>query len=163
MRHRESGRKLGRTASHRRALMSNLASALFENKKIMTTLPKAKELRSFAERLITFGKKGDLAARRHVLKFIPQKAVVKELFEDIAPKFKGRNGGYTRVTKIGNRKGDNAPLAYIELVGFETYFKKKSEEKAKKQEKKKEKEKEKKAAKVTPEHPATEDTGKDEK
>ncbi len=132
MRHRKSGRKLGRTASHRKALLSNLAGALFENKKIITTVPKAKELRSFAERLITFGKRGDLAARRHVLRFIRNREIVKELFDNIAPKFKERPGGYTRITKIGNRKGDNASLAYIELVGFESYFKKKSEEKAKK-------------------------------
>jgi len=161
MRHKKSGRKLGRTASHRKALLSNLAKALFENKKIMTTVEKAKELRGLAERLITFGKKGDLASRRHVLKHIHHKSVVKELFEEIAPKFKDRNGGYTRITKIGNRKGDNASLAYIELIGFESYFKKKSEEKAEKKEKKKEKIK--KEAKETAPLPVEEETEKDKK
>jgi len=144
MRHKKSGKKLGRTSSQRKALLSNLTIALFENKKIKTTIQKAKELRGFSERMITFGKKGDLASRRHVLKYIPQKEVVKELFENIAPKYKNRNGGYTRITKLGNRKGDNASLAFVELVGFESYFKKKSQEKAEKKEKKKEKKESKK-------------------
>lgn len=119
MRHLKSGRKLGRTASHRKATMANLAAALIEHKSIITTTPKAKEARGVVERLITFAKRGDLAARRQVLRTIPDKKLVKELFEDIAPKYEGRPGGYTRVIKIGSRKGDNAPLAVFELVGYE--------------------------------------------
>ncbi len=119
MRHLKSGRKLGRTASHRKATLANLAAALIEHKSIITTTPKAKEARGVVERLITFAKRGDLAARRQVLRTIPDKKLVKELFEDIAPKYEGRPGGYTRVIKIGSRKGDNAPMAVFELVGYE--------------------------------------------
>ena len=119
MRHLKSGRKLGRTTSHRKATLANLASALFEHKSIVTTTPKAKEARSTVERLITFAKKGDLASRRQVLRTIRDKNLVKDLFEKIAPKYSNRNGGYTRIIKIGNRKGDNAPLAIFELVGYE--------------------------------------------
>lgn len=119
MRHLKSGRKLGRTASHRKATLANLAAALIEHKSIITTKPKAKEARGVVERLITFAKRGDLAARRQVLRTIPDKKLVQELFEDIAPKYEGRPGGYTRVVKIGNRKGDDAPMAVFELVGYE--------------------------------------------
>ncbi|MBN1541199.1 50S ribosomal protein L17 [candidate division KSB1 bacterium] len=119
MRHLKSGRKLGRTASHRKALLTNLATEVFRHKSIVTTTPKAKEARSSIERLITFAKKGDLAARRQVLRSIRDKAIVKELFETIAPKYAERNGGYTRIIKIGHRNGDNASLAILELVGFE--------------------------------------------
>ncbi len=119
MRHLKSGRKLGRTASHRKATLANLAAALFEHKSIVTTTPKAKEARSTVERLISFAKKGDLASRRQVLRTIHDKNLVKNLFEKIAPKYTKRNGGYTRIIKIGNRKGDNADLAIFELVGYE--------------------------------------------
>jgi len=119
MRHLKSGRKLGRTASHRKALMANLAASLIEHKQIVTTTPKAKEARSVIERLITFAKRGDVAARRQVLKTVKDKNLVKELFEEIAPKYAERPGGYTRIIKLGNRKGDNAPLAIFELVGYE--------------------------------------------
>ena len=119
MRHLKSGRKLGRTYSHRRATLANLAAALLEHKSIITTTPKAKEARGVVERLITFAKRGDLAARRRVLRTIPDKELVKELFEEIAPKYAERPGGYTRVIKIGSRKGDNAPLAVFELVDYE--------------------------------------------
>jgi len=119
MRHLKAGRKLGRTASHRKATMANLAAALIEHKSIITTTPKAKEARGVVERLITFAKRGDLAARRRVLRTLRNKELVKELFEDIAPKYESRPGGYTRVIKIGNRKGDNAPMAVFELVGYE--------------------------------------------
>jgi len=119
MRHLKSGRKLGRTASHRKATLANLASALIEHKSIVTTTPKAKEARSTVERLITFAKKGDVASRRQVLRTIRDKTLVKDLFENIAPKYSERNGGYTRIIKIGNRKGDNARLAIFELVGYE--------------------------------------------
>ena len=119
MRHLKSGRKLGRTASHRKATLANLAAALIEHKSIVTTTPKAKEARSTVERLITFAKKGDVASRRQVLRTIRDKNLVKDLFEKIAPKYTERNGGYTRIIKIGNRKGDNARLAIFELVGYE--------------------------------------------
>ena len=119
MRHLKSGRKLGRTASHRKATLANLVAALIEHKSIVTTTPKAKEARSTVERLITFAKKGDIASRRQVLRTIRDKNLVKDLFEKIAPKYSDRNGGYTRIIKIGNRKGDNARLAIFELVGYE--------------------------------------------
>ena len=118
MRHRKNNVGLNRTASHRRALLANLASALFTHKKIVTTLPKARQTRMYAERLITFARKGDLAARRHVLRKITDKTVVKELFDTIGPRFRERHGGYTRIIKLDNRLGDNAPMAILELVGF---------------------------------------------
>ena len=131
MRHRKTGRRLSRTASHRRALYANLAQALFEHKRIRTTLGKARAVRPFAERLITYSKKGDLAARRHVLRYLRKKPVVKSLFEEIAPTFEERPGGYTRIIKLGQRVGDAAPMAMLELVGFEGTAPTKKEEKAK--------------------------------
>jgi len=119
MRHLKSGRKLGRTASHRKATLANLAAAIIEHKSIITTTPKAKEARGVVERLITFAKRGDLAARRRVLRTLRDKELVKELFEKIAPKYENRPGGYTRVIKIGQRRGDNAHMAVFELVGYE--------------------------------------------
>ena len=119
MRHLKSGRKLGRTASHRKATLANLAAAIIEHKSIITTTPKAKEARGVVERLITFAKRGDLAARRQVLRTLRDKDLVKELFEQIAPRYENRPGGYTRVIKIGQRRGDNAHLAVFELVGYE--------------------------------------------
>lgn len=119
MRHLKSGRKLGRNSSHRKATLANMAASLLEHKSIITTTPKAKEARGVVERLITFAKRGDLASRRRVLRTIRNKELVKELFEEIAPKYAERPGGYTRVIKIGSRKGDNAPLAIFELVGYE--------------------------------------------
>ena len=116
MRHRKSGRKLGRKVAHRKALMSNLAIALISNKKIKTTDPKAKELRSFIEPLITRAKKGDIHSRRQVLKYISHKPTVRELFNVIAPSFSERNGGYTRITKLGFRDNDCAPISTIEFV-----------------------------------------------
>ena len=116
MRHRKSGRKLGRKAAHRKALMANLAMALISNKKIKTTDPKAKELRSFIEPLITRAKKGDVHSRRQVLKYISHKPTVRELFNVIAPSFSERNGGYTRITKLGFRDNDCAPISTIEFV-----------------------------------------------
>ena len=116
MRHRKSGRKLGRKVAHRKALMSNLAIALISNKKIKTTDPKAKELRSFIEPLITRAKKGDIHSRRQVLKYISHKPTVRELFNVIAPNFSERNGGYTRITKLGFRDNDCAPISTIEFV-----------------------------------------------
>jgi len=119
MRHLKAGRKLGRTASHRKATLANLASELLTHKSIITTTPKAKEARSTVERLVTFAKKGDIAARRQVLKTIHNKDLVKELFEKIATKYSDREGGYTRIVKIGPRQGDSAEMAIFELVGYE--------------------------------------------
>jgi large subunit ribosomal protein L17 len=119
MRHLNKGRSLSRSTSHRKALLANLAQELFERKRIRTTLAKAKELRPYAEKLVTNAKKGHLAARRHVLRYLSRVDVVKTLFEVIAPAFAERNGGYTRIIKLNPRLGDNAPLAIVELVGFE--------------------------------------------
>ena len=110
------GPRLGGGPAHERLMLANLASALFEHKRITTTVTKAKRLKPYAERLVTFAKRGDLASRRRVLGLISNKGVVHELFTDIASAVENRNGGYTRITKIGNRKGDNAPMAVIELV-----------------------------------------------
>src|SRR5690348_35378 len=117
MRHLKSGRKLSRTSSHRWALMRNLVTALLRDEKIRTTDPKAKELRRWADRVITLGKEGTLHARRQVLAIVQDKAVVRKLFDTIAPRFKERQGGYTRIVKIGWRRGDAAPVSLIELVG----------------------------------------------
>tara|TARA_B100001173_G_scaffold73937_1_gene62910 strand:+ start:16 stop:405 length:390 start_codon:yes stop_codon:yes gene_type:complete len=116
MRHRKSGRKLSRKTAHRKALMSNLASALITHKKIKTTDAKAKELRMFIEPLVTYAKRGDLHARRQVLKRIRHKSIVRELFDNIGPVFSNRDGGYTRITKLGYRDNDCAPISMIEFV-----------------------------------------------
>lgn len=110
------GPRLGGGAAHERLMLANLSAALFEHKRITTTVTKAKRLKPYAERLVTFAKRGDLASRRRVLGLISNKGVVHELFTDIAQAVENRDGGYTRITKIGNRKGDNAPMAVIELV-----------------------------------------------
>lgn len=110
------GARLGGGPAHERLMLANLATALFEHGKITTTEAKAKRLRPLAERLITFAKRGDLAARRKVMTVVRDKSVVHVLFTEIGPQYAGRPGGYTRITKIGPRKGDNAPMAVIELV-----------------------------------------------
>jgi large subunit ribosomal protein L17 len=110
------GPRLGGGPAHERLILANLATQLFEHRRITTTEAKAKRVRPLAERLITFAKRGDLASRRRVLTVVRDKSVVHELFTDIAPAMEERQGGYTRITKIGNRKGDNAPMAVIELV-----------------------------------------------
>ena len=110
------GPRLGGSSAHQRHILANLATALFEHGKITTTEAKARRLRPYAERLITFAKRGDLHARREVLTVVTDRGVVHTLFSDIGPRFATREGGYTRITKIGPRKGDNAPLAVIELV-----------------------------------------------
>jgi large subunit ribosomal protein L17 len=110
------GARMGGSAAHQRHLLSNLATALFEHGKITTTEARARRLRPYAERLITFAKRGDLSARRQVLTVVTDKSVVHTLFTEIGPQFATRDGGYTRITKIGPRKGDNAPLAVIELI-----------------------------------------------
>ncbi|MGC7150468.1 50S ribosomal protein L17 [Paenarthrobacter ureafaciens] len=110
------GPRLGGGPAHERLMLANLAASLFEHKRITTTVTKAKRLKPYAERLVTFAKRGDLASRRRVLGLISDKGIVHELFTDIAGAVANRDGGYTRITKIGNRKGDNAPMAVIELV-----------------------------------------------
>jgi large subunit ribosomal protein L17 len=124
MRHLNKGRYLNRSASHRRALLANLSQELFLHKRIQTTLGKARELRPFAEKLITKAKKGTLAARRSISSCIYRDSAVKMLFDEVAPAFAERNGGYTRIIKMGPRRGDAAALAIIELVGFEGAVKK---------------------------------------
>lgn len=116
MRHRNKGRKLSRTASHKRATMRNLATSLFRHGRIETTTAKAKELRPYAERLVTLAKRGDLHARRLVATKIQDRAVLGTLFDDIGPRYSERPGGYTRILKLGNRKGDAAEMSLIELV-----------------------------------------------
>ena len=116
MRHRRKGRKLGRTSAHRKALLSNMATALFEHEKIQTTLPKSKELRRTAEKLITLAKRNDLHSRRLAARRIRDKEVLRKLFDNIAPRYTDRPGGYTRIIKLGTRFGDGASMAVIELV-----------------------------------------------
>jgi large subunit ribosomal protein L17 len=116
MRHRISGRKLNRTKSHRKAMFANMVCALLEHEQIKTTLPKAKDLRPIAEKLLTLGKRGDLHARRQAIAFVRNEGVVKKLFDVLADRYRDRQGGYTRVLKAGVRYGDSAPMAVIELV-----------------------------------------------
>ena len=116
MRHRSGQRKLNRTASHRKALFANMAASLIKHEQITTTLPKAKELRRVMDKLITLGKKGDLHSRRLAVSRIQDRDMVRKLFDTIGPRYKERNGGYTRVLKAGFRFGDSAPMAVIELV-----------------------------------------------
>jgi large subunit ribosomal protein L17 len=120
MRHRNQGRKLNRTPTHRAALLSSLASALIKHEQIATTLPKAKELRRVTDRLITLAKRGDLHARRLAFARIRDEAMVAKLFDTLGPRYAGRPGGYTRVMKAGFRYGDAAPMAVIELVDRDT-------------------------------------------
>jgi len=119
MRHRKKGKQLSRPASHRRALLRNLANQLFEYKEIKTTTVKAKVARPVVERLITYAKKGDLHHRRLAFDFLRQKTSVKVLFDEIAPVYSERQGGYTRILKLGRRQGDGASIALLQLVGFE--------------------------------------------
>ena len=128
MRHRVKGRKLGRTASHRSATMAALATSLLKHKRIKTTLAKAKETRGFVEKLITKAKKNDLHAQKLVMQVIKDKETVKELFSEIVPKIGDRPGGYTRVIKLGNRLGDAASMALIELVDYNDIINAKAEE-----------------------------------
>ena len=119
MRHLKAGRKFGKTSAHRKALFRNLVGALIERERISTTLAKAKELRGKVERTITLGKKGTLHARRQVFKLAPQKEAVQKVFGALAGRYANRPGGYTRIIKIGPRRGDNAPMVFIELVDRE--------------------------------------------
>ena len=116
MRHGKSGRKLNRTSSHRKAMFANMSASLIKHEQIVTTLPKAKELRPIVEKLITLGKRGDLHARRQAAASLRDEAMVRKLFETLGPRYQNRNGGYTRVLKAGFRYGDNAPMAVIELI-----------------------------------------------
>jgi large subunit ribosomal protein L17 len=119
MKHARSGKKLGRDSAHRKALYSNLAGALIEHGRIQTTEAKAKAVKPFAEKLITLGKRGDLAARRQALAHLRSQFVVHHLFAEVAPRFAERPGGYTRIIKLGPRQGDAAEMVYLELVDYE--------------------------------------------
>ena len=116
MRHNQHGRKLGRTTAHRKALFRNQLSSLVEHERIRTTLPKAKELRPLAEKLVTQGRKDTVFARRQVRRWVPDRTLVKKLFDEIAPRFIDRPGGYTRIVKLGPRQGDQAEMAMLEFV-----------------------------------------------
>lgn len=139
MRHLVKGRKLRRTTSHRRALLRNLITSFFERERLKTTLAKAKEARPLAEKMITRAKENTLHARRLALRFLSKESAVKKLFEEIGPRFKERQGGYTRIVKLGLRMGDGSKMAMLELLGSE--FKKKEKKKKKDKETKKEKKK----------------------
>lgn len=134
MRHRVKGRKFNRTASHRAALLRSLATSLLKHKRIKTTVEKAKETKSFVEAIITKARKNDLAARRHVMSIIYDQDVVKELFSEIIGKIGQRPGGYTRVIKLGTRRGDAAEMAIIELVDYNDVINAKAEEHKEKRE-----------------------------
>lgn len=136
MRHNVGYRKLGRTSSHRLALLRSLATSLFRHERIRTTVPKAKELRPFAEKLITLARRDDLHARRLVLRHVHDKEVVKKLFGKLAPRFATRPGGYTRTMRLGPRQGDGAEVAIIELIGSEPVFAKRKEERKARQDRK---------------------------
>jgi large subunit ribosomal protein L17 len=118
MRHHRSGRKLGRDSAHRKALYANLTGALIEHGRIRTTEAKAKEVRPIAEQMITLGRRGDLAARRHAIAFLRKQETVHKLFAEVGPRFADRPGGYSRIVKLGPRPGDSAPMVYLELVDY---------------------------------------------
>jgi large subunit ribosomal protein L17 len=156
MRHQKKTIKLGRTADHRRALLANQVCALIQHQRIRTTLAKAKAVRPLAERMVTLGKNGSIHARRRALAVLRQKDVVKKLFDDIAQRSAERNGGYTRIVKLGARKSDSARMAFIEWVDAEHI----AEQKPKKEKKAKRKEPEAKPQQITPEaeQPAREES-----
>ena len=136
MRHKMSGRKLGRNPSHRRALLRNLVTSFLEHERLVTTLPKAKEVRPLAEKMITLGKRDTLHARRQVQAYLLSNVITKKVFDTIAPRFSDRPGGYSRIVRLGPRVGDGADVAIIELLGSELEVRKaerieKEEEKAK--------------------------------
>ncbi len=118
MRHRKTGRRLGRTSSHRDAMLRNMVTSLLDQERIVTTVPKAKEARIVAEQMITLGKRGDLNARRQALAYIRSKDIVAKLFDQLSSQYADRQGGYTRIIRTGNRAGDAAPMAIIELVEY---------------------------------------------
>jgi large subunit ribosomal protein L17 len=135
MRHLKAHKKLGMDSSHRKAFFRNMVTSLIEHERIQTTETRAKELRSIAEKMVTLGKRGDLHARRQAMEVIRLKSVAKKLFEDIAPRYKDINGGYTRIIKIGRRHGDNAPLSIIEFTVRKQEEKKAEKKSSKKKEK----------------------------
>lgn len=120
MRHRKAGRKLGRTSSHRDAMLRNMVTSLLDQERIVTTVPKAKEARRVAEQMITLGKRGDLHARRQALAYIRSKDIVAKLFDEISAQYASRQGGYTRIIRTGTRAGDAAPMAILELVEYQS-------------------------------------------
>ena len=120
MRHRKAGRKLGRTSSHRDAMLRNMVTSLLDQERIVTTIPKAKEARRVAEQMITLGKRGDLHARRQALAYIRSKDIVAKLFDEISTQYASRQGGYTRIIRTGTRSGDAAPMAILELVEYQS-------------------------------------------
>ncbi|PIE57936.1 MAG: 50S ribosomal protein L17 [Desulfobulbus propionicus] len=122
MRHRKAGRKLGRTASHRKAMLRNMVTSLLEHERIVTTVPKAKEARRMAEKMITLGKRGDLNAKRQAFAYIRSRDVVAKLFDELSQQYSDRQGGYTRLIRTGNRYGDAAPMAIVELVDYNESF-----------------------------------------
>lgn len=136
MRHRNAGYKLGRNTSHRRALLRNLVTSLVLEERVRTTVPKAKAIRPWAERMITLGKRGTLHARRQAASYLQDPAAVAKLFEDIAPRFGDRAGGYTRIVRTGFRVGDNAEMAFIEYLGSEKVQQAKKQRRAQRMEKK---------------------------
>ncbi len=119
MKHKVAGRKLGRNPSHRKAMLRNIVTSLLEHERIVTTVPKAKEVRRIAEKMITLGKRGDLHARRQALSYIRTKDIVAKLFDELSEQYADRQGGYTRIIRTGTRYGDAAPMAIVELVGYE--------------------------------------------
>ncbi len=135
MRHLKAGRKFGRTSDHRKAMFRNMVTALIRRERIQTTLPKAKELRGKVEKTITLGKKGTLHARRQAYKLVAEKDAVQKVFGPLAERFADRHGGYTRIIRIGNRRGDDAPMAYIELIAEGEGKKKEAPAKTKKKSK----------------------------
>lgn len=118
MRHRKAGRRLGRTSSHRLAMVRNMVTSVFEHERIVTTTPKAKEVRRVVDKMITLAKRGDLHAKRQAMSFIRSRDVVAKLFDQISGQFADRNGGYTRIIQTGQRRGDAAPMAILELVTY---------------------------------------------
>jgi large subunit ribosomal protein L17 len=118
MRHRKTGRRLGRTTSHRDAMLRNMVTSLLDQERIVTTVPKAKEARRVTEQMITLGKRGDLHARRQAMSYIRSKSIVAKLFDQLSGQYADRNGGYTRIIRTGSRLGDAAPMAILELVDY---------------------------------------------
>lgn len=141
MRHRKKVKKIGRTPDHRQSTLRNLASGLIEHHQIRTTLVKAKALQQYVERLITYAKENTVHSRRLVFKFLQNRALVKKLFDEIVEKFEGRNGGYTRVVKLGQRRGDGAMMSIVQLVGFEQLIMEEEAEKKKRRQQRAEKKK----------------------
>ncbi len=141
MRHRKKVKKIGRTPDHRQSTLRNLASGLIEHHQIRTTLAKAKALQQYVERLITYAKEDSVQNRRLVFKFLQNRALVKKLFDEIAKTFEGRNGGYTRVVKLGQRRGDGAMMSIVQLVGFEQLIMEEEAEKKKRRQQRAEKKK----------------------